>query len=386
MQNIYIVKIDAKYFSRILRYHIYINKIKKNNEYYILYLDYDNYKKLEKFQKIYNIEFVGYKGLIKYKELFKKNCLFFIMLLFGISLIVFFSNVIFKIDVMCDDKEVEDLIRRELDSKGISVYKFIKSYDKKEEIKKSILNNNKDKLEWLEITRVGSKYVVEVEKRIINQENVDTKPRNIIATKNAILLSIEATRGSIVKKLNDYVKAGESVVSGVITHKDEVVDLVRADAVIYGETWYNVHVSYPIAYYEKNYSGHEKKRLSLTVFNKKFNFFDNTKYQDEEIFETKIFAHKFLPFKLSFEKVLEIKEEDNVYTIDEAYEEALKVARKKILAKLPKNSKILSQKKLKIIVNNSTIDVDIFFKVYENITAYEEISKDKIKDNVKIGE
>ena len=386
MQNIYIVKIDAKYFSRILRYHIYINKIKKNNEYYILYLDYDNYKKLEKFQKIYNIEFVGYKGLIKYQKILKKNCLFFIMLLFGISLIVFFSNVIFKIDVMCDDKEVEDLIRRELDSKGISVYKFIKSYDKKEEIKKSILNNNKDKLEWLEITRVGSKYVVEVEKRIINQENVDTKPRNIIATKNAILLSIEATRGSIVKKLNDYVKAGESVVSGVITHKDEVVDLVRADAVIYGETWYNVHVSYPIAYYEKNYSGHEKKRLSLTVFNKKFNFFDNTKYQDEEIFETKIFAHKFLPFKLSFEKVLEIKEEDNVYTIDEAYEEALKVARKKILAKLPKNSKILSQKKLKIIVNNSTIDVDIFFKVYENITAYEEISKDKIKDNVKIGE
>ena len=34
-----------------------------------------------------------------------------------------------------------------------------------------------------------------------------------------------------------------------------------------------------------------------------------------------------------------------------------------------RNDKILNQKKLKLIVNNSTIDIDIFFKVYENITG-----------------
>ncbi len=376
MQNIYIVKIESKYFKRIISYHIYINKIKKKDNYYLLYLDYDNYMKLDKFKKIYNIEFIGYKGLIKYKELLKKHYLFFIMVIIGFSLIIFLSNIIFKIDIKTDDKEIEELVRRELDNKGISLYKFVGSYSDKEKIKKDILDNNKDKLEWLEITRVGASYIVEVEKRIINKSDDDTTPRNVVASKNAIILSIEATKGSIVKKLNDYVKKGESVVSGEIIHKEEVVDRVRADATIYGETWYNVHVSYPIAYSKKSLTGKTKKRLSLTIFNKKYNLFDKTKYQDEEIEETKIFAHKFLPFKFSYEKVSEVIDEDNVYTVDEAYEEALKVARSKILAKLPKDSKILSQKKLKIIVNNSTIDVDIFFKVYENITAYSEIKED----------
>ena len=381
MKNIYIVKIDEKYFKRLISYHIYINKIKKQNNYYLLYLDFDNYEKINKFKKIYNIEFVGYKGLVKYKYLLKKHYPFFIMAIFGISLIIFLSNIIFQIDIKTEDKEIKELISKELNSRGISLYKFVKRYEDKENIKKEILNNNKDKLEWIEITREGSKYIVEVEKRIINKENTDTTPRNIVALKNAIILSIEARNGSIVKKLNDYVKKGDVIVSGEITHKDEVVDLVRADAVIYGETWYNVHVSYPIAYQEKKYTGNTKTRLGLTLFTKKYNLFDKTPYKNEEIKETNIFKHQFLPLKLSFEKVYEVIDEDNIYTVDEACEEAVKLARSKILAKLPKDSKILSQKKLKIIVNNSTIDVDVFFKVYENITDTKEIEK-KLGDEI----
>ena len=73
MKNTYIIKIEEKYFKRLLSYHIYINKIKKENNYYLLYLDSDNYQKLNKVKKIYNIEFVGYKGLIKYKYILKKH-------------------------------------------------------------------------------------------------------------------------------------------------------------------------------------------------------------------------------------------------------------------------------------------------------------------------
>ena len=40
---------------------------------------------------------------------------------------------------------------------------------------------------------------------------------------------------------------------------------------------------------------------------------------------------------------------------------------------LLEDSKILDQKKLKFVVKNSTIDLDVFFKVYENITSYQEI-------------
>ena len=375
MENIYIVKIQEKYFKRLLKYRIYITYIKKNKDYYLLYLDLDNYEKLLKFKNIYEFELVGYKGLIKYQNIFKKHYLFFIMFIMSLVYLVFLSNLIFKIEVKTMDQDIYDLVIHELDSNNISLYKFVKSFDDKELIKKNIINNNSSKLEWMEITRVGCKYVINVEKRIINEIDDDNTPRNIVAKKNAIILEIDAKRGSIVKKLNDYVKKGEVIVTGEITHKDSVVDLVHADATIYGETWYNVHVSYPIAYYEKTYTGNNKKRFSLTFFNKKINLFDKTKYNDEEIIETRLLYHKFLPVKISLENVREVVLIDDLYTTDEAIDLAVLEAREKILKTLPRDSKILSEKKLKIIVNNSTIDVDVFFKVYENITAVEIIKE-----------
>lgn len=373
MENIYIVKIQEKYFKRLLKYHIYITYIKKNKDYYLLYVDLNNYEKLLKFKNIYEFELVGYKGLIKYQNILKKYCLFFIMFIISLVYIFFLGNIIFKIEIKTMDQDIYNLVKKELDNNEISLYKYFKSFSDKEIIKKNIINNNSNKLEWMEITRVGCKYIVNVEKRIINEIDNDNTPRNIVAKKNAIILKIDATRGSIVKKLNDYVKKGEVIVTGEITHKDSVVDLVHADATIYGETWYNVHVSYPIAYYEKTYTGNKKKRLSLTLFNKKFNLFDNKKYQDEEIMETKLLYHKFLPVKISLESVREVVLIDDLYTTEEAINLAILEAREKILKTLPNDSKILSQKKLKIIVNNSTIDIDVFFKVYENITATEEI-------------
>ena len=374
MKNIYIVKIEEKYFSKLIKYHINILKIKKIKNYYLLYLDFLNYEKLLKFKNIFELELIGYKGLIQYKLLFKKYFLFISFFALALVYLVFLSNIIFKIEIKTLDQEIANLVLKELEKRDISIHKRAVSFSKKESIREDILKNNKDKLEWLEITRVGSTYVVNVEKRIINEMDTDDTPQDIVALKNAIILKIEAKEGSIVKKLNDYVKKGDVIVTGSITHNDEVVDLVRADAIIYGETWYNVHVSYPYAYYEKTYTGNSKKRLSITLFNKKINLFDNSEYKEEEILEQKILYHKFLPFSFSLEKVLEVVIRDEVYTPEEAAMMAISEAKEKILSTLPEDSKILSQKKLKIIVNDSTIEVDVFFKVYENITDTKKIS------------
>ena len=86
----YIVKIKAKYFKRLIKYNINIKKIKRQEDYYLLYLDRLEYEKILQFKKIYEIEFIDYKGLVKYKNIFKNNIIFFIMFIFGIFYIVFF--------------------------------------------------------------------------------------------------------------------------------------------------------------------------------------------------------------------------------------------------------------------------------------------------------
>lgn len=381
MKNIYIIKIDEKYFNKIIKYHIYSLNIKKKKGYYLLYLDLNNYNKLLKFKKIFNIELIGYKGLIKYRKVLKKYYLFFMMFFTFILFLVFLSNIIFFIDIKTTDNEIKELVLSELEKEGISKFSFVKTFTNKEKIRNNILNNNKDKLEWIEIKRVGAGYEVFVEKRIINNIIEDKTPKNIVALKNAIILSIDARSGSIVKKLNDYVKKGEVIVSGEIIHNEEIVDRVSANAIIYGETWYTVHVSYPISYYEKTYTGNTKKRFSVMAFDKKINLFDKNNYKAEEIDENKLLYHKFLPFKISFETVKEVILIDDLYTTDEAVVKAMLVAREKLLKTLPSDSKILQEKKLKIVVNNSTIDLDVFFKVYENITDTKEII---IEENEKL--
>ena len=371
--NTFIIKIDSKYFMNILRYNIKINKILKKDNYYLLYLDQYNYNKILKYKKIFKIELIDLKGFIKYRKIFNNNIIFFIMFSLSIIYIIFLSNIIFKIDVKTNNRELKNLIIQELKKYNISKYKFIKSFNEKENIKKNILNNNKDKIEWLEITRHGSNYIINVEERIIKNNNIDNDPCDIVALKNAIIVSINAKSGNIIKKLNDYVKKGEVIVTGNIIHKDEIVNKVKADAIIYGETWYKVHVSYPYSYYEKVYTNNKTRRLNISIFNK--NIIIGKKYNNEDIKEIKLLYNKFIPIKFSLENTFEYILIDDLYTVDEAYEEGLKLARDKLLNTLPRDSKIINQKKLKIIINNSTIDMDIFFKVYENITDTKRIEE-----------
>ena len=62
-----------------------------------------------------------------------------------------------------------------------------------------------------------------------------------------------------------------------------------------------------------------------------------------------------------------------VLTYDEAIEKAKEASIKEIKSKLKKPEYIIRSSYLKSNVNNSTIEVEMFFAVYEDITDYREI-------------
>src|SRR5699024_3142798 len=90
-----------------------------------------------------------------------------------------------------------------------------------------------------------------------------------------------------------------------------------------------------------------------------------------------IFSHPFLPISLVKEEQKEVIRKDVVYTEEEALNEAIKMARKKIENGLDKKEYIISQKNLKVDMRNSKIVVDVFFSVYENITGYRDIPEEE---------
>ena len=365
---------DKKKVINLYKNNIYIFKIKYNRDNVYLYVDEDNYLKSLKYFKLYDLSLYKVGGLKKYKNLLIKYKIFIFSIIISLIMLVFLSNIIFDINIMSDNKELVKIIKRELEEESFIKYHFIKSFEEKELIKKKILNDYKDKIEWIEIDRVGTKYNIRLLERKKNN-NKDDKYQNVISKKNAIILAIKSSSGEIVKKVNDYVNKGDVIISGNIIKNDEVKDTVRADGIIYGETWYNVKVEMPFSYLEKKYTGNSYNTISLMVFNKRINLFNKSKYNQKEYIDKTILSNKILPFSINKTKVMEVNNSVSLYTYDQVLQKAMSLAKEKLENNLDSDSEILLQKKLKLYEENNIIVVEVFFKVYENITDYEIIEE-----------
>ena len=72
-----------------------------------------------------------------------------ISIIISLTILYILSNIIFSVDIVYNNKEIVNLLNKELNNYNIKKYQLKKSYDNLEIIKKEILENNKDKLEWL---------------------------------------------------------------------------------------------------------------------------------------------------------------------------------------------------------------------------------------------
>lgn len=369
----------------------FINKLVKQNI-DILNIKYINYKeieirvfksdleKIEKIKSIYELNEVNSYGLIKIRKILIKNKILLFFMFIGFLFILLLTNVIFDVEVVHNKKEIQELLISELKKYGITEKKFVKSFNEIEKIKKEILEKYKDKLEWIEIERVGTKYIVRVEERKIPNSDVETQNRNIVAKKSAIIKTIIAENGVVVKNVNDYVKAGDVIVSGNIYLNEALKSVVRANGKVYGEVWYKSEVEMPFVYYEENYTSNTNKVLTLSFLNKRFELFNFNKFENKEIEEKNIVEHLFLPIKLSLETQREVKKTDKIYTIDEAIEMAKNKSISSMESKLNDKEYIISSKNLKVEIKESKIVLEMFFSVYEDITDYRIIEDTNIQE------
>lgn len=368
-----------------------INKIRYdkykevNHKQIVLRISYDDYLLLKEKTSLYEISIVKYYGLIKYVTFFKNNFSFVICFFCAIIFLFLISNVCFQMQVVHDDSSIRKLVKEELNSHGVKELSLIPKFSKRRKIISKIINDNKDKLEWLEIERKGSKLIVRATERKVNPEEEALENRNIVAKKSGIIKKIEASSGVIMKKINDYVTKGDIIVSGDIIKDETVKGQVASIGVVYAETWYNVSVEYPLYYEETKYLNEIKNNYIIKFFNKSFALKKN--YTDSYLEKKKILiSDKIFPFEISVEKQRKTKVIKQTLSADEAVKKAQEVAEKKILSTLDKDEYIISKKILNFNANDSKIKVDVFFKVYENITDYKKTDPNLLNEEIKTEE
>jgi len=388
IQSMYKVKITGKdvkrFIKKIYNSGVFINEIEIYSKYAYLKLDKRNYNKLLSIKTIYEIKIIRLYGIAKYIEIIRNNFILLICIFIGFIYFVFLSNIIFEVDVIHSKKEIRNLVYNQLKAYGIEKFNYIKSYNKKEYIESKILENNKDKIEWIDIERIGVKYVVRVEERIIKKKNNNPAPRNIVAKKDGIIMKIETSKGEILKKKGDYVKKGDIIVSGIITKNDEIKNQVASYGRVYAEVWYKTNVNFPYYYSEINYLGEKRNKLKIRFLNRDYYLFDFNRYNSYN--EKILFSldNYIIPISLIYAEEEKTNKIEKVLSHKEAIKEAKLVSTKKLKEFLNDEAKILDQKILKVNEYENYVNIIAFYKVYEEIGVYKDILKEQSWKNDKI--
>ena len=374
MNNYVIIKVIGKkpilFINKLLRLNIYYDKYNVlSNDEISLKVSYEDYLKIINLKTIYEIKVLKYIGPIKYKMFIKNNKHVVIGIILCIINVMLLSNITFDISVIHNDKKIRTLILESLKKEGIATFRFTPNYEKRKYVKEKIIKENKDNIEWLEIDKKGSKLIVKVTERKVNKKIKEIHTRHIIAKKEGIIKKIVAQDGVILKKKDDYVNKGDIIVSGDIIKDETVKGQVVANGVVYAEVWYNVHVSYPLYYKEIKYLPEVKNNVIVTLLNKKISLRSNYKSMKQEKINKIIFDKPGL-FSLYIEKQRKTKTVKQKLSKQKALNKASKLAEKKINKLLNKDEYIISKNTLNFNSNSSKIEVDVFFKVYENITDY----------------
>lgn len=382
--NLYDIRITGKDVKRFI-HNLYKQKIQFFNIQYpaknqvIIRVNANDYKRILEIRTIYEMEVVRLYGPVRVFTMIRRYRLFFVCLLLGFAFLFFLTNIIFDVQVVHNKSEIRELILEELSSEKISRFQFVVSFEKQEEIVENIIKKHREKIEWMELERVGVRYIVKVEERKIKALDSDDTPRDLVAKKDGMIHQIEASVGEILVSKGQYVKKGDILVSGLIKNKDLVMAKVPASGKVFAETWYDVTVELPYYYREEKKTGNEKNVFTFRFLNQTWNLFDFSSYRNKKVVTKFSLENFLLPISFSLNQEIEVEKLEQVYSRDMALLAASSKARLKLLERLGEEDEILYEKSLKITEEDSKIIVVFFFKVKEDITAYQEIQDENLE-------
>jgi len=361
-----IIKYPSSQENKIIHYyhilHIPIHKIRYTSQFIYITISKNDYSKIKSYQEPVIYKDYSFLGLISYLN--KEKGYFLTLLIFTI-LTFFYTRIISVITIRTEDNLLRETISEELEELGLKKFSFVKNTTELENIKDLIMQQEKDTIEWLNIERVGMKYIVNIVPKTTKNKNNQSSYCQVVATKDAIISKIVARRGVELVDINDYVKKGDILISGDITYNSEIKAQVCADGEVYGKNWYQISITIPKTQEVKIKK--EKYRYNLKIkYHNRSHIIFNYRISNPLLEEKKIIS--FFGIDIYLLKEYENYTTTTEYTTEELENMANAMAMERLSLITDNDFKIITQKVLKKVINDSTIDIDMFIVCEEKIS------------------
>lgn len=358
-----------RFIKKCIDNNINLYNITYKKDKIIVLIDVKDYLKIKRLNYYSKIRVVKYDGLLNIKKIIKDNMFYISVIFLSFIWMNLLTNYIVDIEIIHSNSGIRRLLKEELDKNNVKKFSLAYSFEELDNITKKILADNKNNLEWVSIKKDGMKYIVRAEERIIKNEVVSDKPRDIVASKDAYITKVIGSKGNVLVRQGEYVKKGTVLISGKITLYEDVKGVTSASGSVYGNVWYECTVETPKEISSERLTG--RKRYNLNVGNK---ILLRNKYQNfrqKNIREIKIFGLKIKFYKEEEVEIIKTKTDDE-YALNRLKEEFDK--------KLNGKGVIIYQKVLKKEENNSTIKYRVFIITNELINAYSYFEESDIND------
>lgn len=324
------------------------------------------------------IEFLQRAGAPFLLKRMMKNVGFLIGFFAFLGLVILLSNMVWGIEIKGANPATEYQIRKELDKMEIKIGKLQFFAEDVEDIQKK-LTNNIQAITWVGVELKGTKYHLQVVEKTEPNKSEYFSPRNLVAKKKAIISKMFIEEGQPVVTINELVKPGQLLVSGIIG-KEGQTEIVPAKGEILGETWYKTDVVLPLKTTFQVFNGNEKQKYFIKISNILIPIwgFGKVEYQNVEVEEVdkKIKLLKWeLPISFIHKTFRESEQFTRIYSNDEAIKEAKVMARKDIKNELSEDAIIKGEKVLHQSVDNGKVSVSMHFQIIENIAIEQPITQ-----------
>ncbi|WP_059102661.1 sporulation protein YqfD [Shouchella shacheensis] len=296
---------------------------------------------------------------------------FAVGLLLFLGLMLMAANMVWGIQVKGASPSVEEELRKHVDEMGIKPGAFRFSLPAPDEVQR-LITEEIDEATWIGVRKKGTTFEFEVVEQVRQEREELLSPRDLVASKKAVIQQMFVEDGHAVKNQNDFVEKGDVLVSGHIGREGHE-QTVAAKATVIGEVWYTSTVSVPFENTFTSMTGEQKTKRMLSVggFDLPFWGFRDPGYEESETFESETDAHLFgyrLPLQLKKAEERETLSFTRTYTEEEAINVAKERAREELKGKLPDDAEIKSEHILQEAVEHDKVQVRIHYQVLEEIT------------------
>ena len=149
----------------------------------------------------------------------------------SVIIISILTQFVWSVSVVGNTTLEEDVILSTFEKYGVRVGVPASSIDNDEVA--SLVMNEIESLSWVSVNMKGSVVVIEVREKTEAPEIYDaSKPTNVIASEDGVILSIDVLYGNEEVKPGSAVIKGDLLISGVVAHKDGSEKTIHADGYV----------------------------------------------------------------------------------------------------------------------------------------------------------